>query len=240
MQLNVDEIVYNESFRTLDSKRVDYYKKEFEQGREVPPILVDENLVLMDGIHRLTAARLLKHKTISAQRHIQTPLDLHSRSAITDAISAATKQAVARIPFIDRRNASDIRCQLTNKKNQIRLQEEDQVKAEQTIVKLTGKIAALQTLLKRYRKLVEKQPHYAGLVDETSLKIRTFEADLEFWKKDLDRVTRIVDSLKKLLKGFLAQTPGKGFPSNGEMLAADDELKKEEREAANELNAASF
>jgi hypothetical protein len=240
MQLNVDEIVYNESFRTLDSKRVDYYKKEFEQGREVPPILVDENRVLMDGIHRLTAARLLKHKTISAERHIQTPLDLHSRSAITDAISAATKQAVARIPFIDRRNASDIRCQLASKKNQIRLQEEDQTKAEQIIVKLTGQLVSLRKLDKKYRALVGKAPHYSGLAEETSLKIRRLEADLEFWKTDLARVSRIVASHKKLLAEFLSQSPGKGFPTNGELLQQQDELRKLEAEAVSELRAASF
>lgn len=240
MKLNVDEIVFQESFRTLDSKRVDFYKKEFSAGREVPPILVDENLVLMDGIHRLTAARLLGLKTIAVERHVQSPMDLHNRVKIADAITAATKEAVARVPFIDRRQASEIRCQLLNKQNQIKANEEEQNKTEQIIVSLTGKIAVLQPLLKKYRAGLAKQPHYAGLVDETSLKITNLERDLVFWKKDLGRVTRIVESQKKLLKEFLSQTPGKGYPTNGELLQQQDELRKLEREAASELRAASF
>ncbi len=159
---------------------------------------------------------------------------------IVDAISAATKQAAACVPFIDRRVASSIRVQVSNKKAQIAAQEGDQQKAEQTIVKLTGKIAACRPLLKKYQQALAKQPHFSGLVDETAKKIATFESDLAFWKKDLDRVKRIVDSQKKLLKEFLAASPGKNYPTNGEMLVADDELKQLEREAAAELNAASF
>ena len=238
MNLSVDEVIYEQ--RPVNSDRVAFYKKEFEQGRDVPPILVDDSRRLVDGIHRLTAARLLKHKTISAERHIATPLDLYSRAAITDAISAATKEAVSRIPFIDRRQASAIRCELASRKNQIRLQEEDQTKAEQIIVKLTGQLASLRKLEKKYRGLVGKSPHYSGLVDETSMKIRRLDSDLEFWEKDLDRVLRIIASHKKLLDEFLAQTPRKGFPTNAEMLVADDELKKLENEAASELAAASF
>lgn len=233
MNLNVDEI-QDSGVRPLNSDRVAHWKKDFEQGREVPAILVDENLVVVDGRHRLTAARLLKHKTIAAERHIATPLDLHNRSAIADAIGAATKEAVSRIPFVDRRNASEIRCQLACKKNQIRLQEEDKSKAEAIITKLTGQLVSLKALEKKYKKSLDKQPHFAGLVDETSLKIRRIEADLEFWKKDLDRITRILKSHKKLLTEFLSQTPGKNFPTNGEMLVADDDLKKAESEARGE------
>jgi hypothetical protein len=234
MNLNVDEILQDSGLRPLNSDRVAHWKKEFEQGREVPAILVDENLVVVDGNHRLTAARLLKHKTIAAERHIATPFDLNGRQKIADAISAATKEAVARVPFIDRRNAIEIRSQLACKKNQLRLQEEDATKAEQYIVKVTGQIAALQTLLKKYRKLLDKSPHYAGLVDETSLKIGRLEHDLAFAKKDLDRIEGITTSLKKLIKEFLSLTPAKGYPTNGEMLVADDDLKEAEREARGE------
>jgi len=239
MKLNVDEIVYDQT-RTVNSDRVAHYKKEFEQGREVSPILVDDTNQLVDGIHRLTAARLLKHKTIAAERHVATPLDLYNRSAITDAISRATTEAMARVPFVDRRQASEIRNQLRVKQAQIEGNEAEQTKTEQIIVSLTGKVAALRPLLKKYQAGLAKQPHYAGLVDETSLKMSNLERDLVFWKKDLERVTRIVVSQKKLLKEFLAQTPGKGFPTNGELLEQQDELRKLEREAANELRAASF
>ncbi len=234
MQLNVDEILQDSGIRPLNSDRVAHWKKEFEQGRDVPAILVDGNLVVVDGNHRLTAARLLKHTTIAAERHIATPLDTNGRQKIADAISAATKEAVSRIPFIDRRNASEIRFQLACKKNQIRLQEEDQTKAEQYIVKVTGQIAALQTLLKKYRKLLDKSPHYAGLIDENSLKVGRLEHDLAFAKRDLERIQRILKSHKKLLAEFLSQTPAKGFPTNGEMLVEDDDLKKAESEARGE------
>jgi hypothetical protein len=241
MNLNVDEIVYQESsVRPLNSDRVAYYKKEFEQGRDVPPILVDNNLMLVDGAHRLTAARLLGHDTISAQLHIQTPLDLHNRAGIADAISRATTNALSRQPFVDRREASSIRVQVSNKKSQIAAQEGEQQKAEQYIVKLTGQLVSLRALDKKYRKLLDKSPHYAGLADETSLKIRRLEGDLEFAKKDLARIERIVASHKKLLAEFLSQTPGKGFPTNAELLEQQNEIKKLEAEAANELRAASF
>jgi hypothetical protein len=241
MKLNVDEVVFEQHpLRPVNSARVDFYKKELEHGREVAPILVDENNMLVDGVHRLVAHQLLGQKTIAAERHIPTPLDLPHNKAIADTISALAKASLANVKFVDRRVASSVHCELANKKNQLRLQEEDQTKDEQTIVKITGKLVSLRALNKKYRSLLDKSPHYAGLVDETSLKISGLESDLAFWKKDLDRVTRIVDSLKKLLKEFLAQTPGKGFPTNGEMLVADDELKKLEREAANEMNAASF
>ena len=95
-------------------------------------------------------------------------------------------------------------------------------------------------MLKKYRKLLDKSPHYAGLIDETSLKVGRLEHDLAFAKKDLERIQRILKSHKKLLSEFLSQTPGKGFPTNGEMLVADDELKKLEREAQDELRVASF
>jgi hypothetical protein len=142
---------------------------------------------------------------------------------------------VARVPFIDRRNAIDIRSQLACKKNQITPARGGcRRKAEQYIVKVTGQIAALQTLLKKYRKLLDKSPHYAGLVDETSLKIGRLEHDLAFAKKDLDRIEGITTSLKKLIKEFLSLTPAKGYPTNGEMLVADDDLKEAEREARGE------
>lgn len=227
--------------RPLDDAQIAFYRGEFEAGRAVAPIVVDGNLNLQDGTHRLAAAKQLGHKTIRGEFfHVASHMDLPNNQKIADAISAATKEAVARVPFIDRRQASQIRCELGTRKAQIAGQEEDQVKAEQTIVKLTGKIAALRPLLKKYQQAMPKQPHYSGLVDETAKKIATLESDLAFWKKDLDRVTRILASHKKLMAEFLSQTPGKGFPTNGEMLVADDELKKLEREAANELNAASF
>ena len=230
----IEDVLLQEGLRPVDSKRVEFYKQQYTERREVPPVEIDANNVLVDGHHRYTAQRLLGRTGIEVVLHIATPFDAPGSQAIAAAISAATKEAVARVPFIDRRNAIDIRCQLANKKNQIRLQEEDQSKAEQYIVKVTGQIASLQTLLKKYRKLLDKSPHYAGLIDETSLKVGRLEHDLAFAKKDLDRIERILKSHKKLLSEFLSQTPAKGYPTNGEMLVADDELKEAEREARGE------
>lgn len=230
----IEDVLLQEGVRPVDSKRVEHYKKEYSEGREVPPVLVDANGSLVDGRHRYIAQRLLGRATIETVLHIPTPHDFQASQELEKAINKATLEAVGRVPFVDRRNAIDIRCQLANKKNQIRLQEEDQTKAEQYIVKVTGQIASLQTLLKKYRKLLDKSPHYAGLIDETSLKVGRLEHDLAFAKKDLDRIQRILKSHKKLLSEFLSQTPGKGFPTNGEMLVADDELKEAEREARGE------
>ena len=230
----IEDVLLQEGLRPVDSKRVEFFKQQYTERREVPPVEIDANNVLVDGHHRYTAQRLLGRTGIEVVLHIATPFDAPGSQAIAAAISAATKEAVARVPFIDRRNAIEIRSQLACKKNQLRLQEEDATKAEQYIVKVTGQIAALQTLLKKYRKLLDKSPHYAGLVDETSLKIGRLEHDLAFAKKDLDRIDGITTSLKKLIKEFLSLTPAKGYPTNGEMLVADDDLKEAEREARGE------
>jgi hypothetical protein len=171
----------------------------------------------------------------------ENPADSPGSQEIQKAISAATKEAVSRVPFIDRREASTVRCQFLQKQAQVELQKKDKTAAEQTVVKMTGQIAALDALLRKYRKLLDKQPTiYSPLVDETNLKINKIRHNLEFETKDLDRITRILDSHEKLLQEWLVQTPGKGYPTNLELLKQQDELKKLEADAANELRAASF
>ena len=183
---------------------------------------------------------LLAHQRLAAgqetgnehHNHITTPFDLPGRKEVADAISRATKEAVARVPFVDRRNASSLRCEFENFKGRLHGQEADRVKAEQAIVKFTGRLVDLRKLLKKYQELAAKSPQYSQRVDETASKITTVESELAFHKKDLERVSRIIDSIKKLMKQFLADTPGKGYPTTAEMLRDQDELRKLEAEAA--------
>ncbi len=62
--------------RPLDEAQIAFYRGEFEAGRAVAPIVIDGNFNLIDGTHRLAAAKQLGRKTIIGEFfHVASPLD---------------------------------------------------------------------------------------------------------------------------------------------------------------------
>jgi hypothetical protein len=230
MHMQVSEIIYRESpANPINPARVEFYKGEFRAKRDVEPILVDENQVLVGGVHRLSAAKALGHKTIAVESHVQTPLDLHGRKGIADAISQATESVKPK--FVDRRDPVGLRNELANFQVRHDLQEKDRQYCAASVVEVTGKLVAQQKLLAKYEKLVVKQPHYQSGIEDLKLRIRKLQRDLDFAKDREARLTKIVDSIKKQIVGFLAHQP-EGFPSNAQLLKEAAEVKNMERELA--------
>jgi hypothetical protein len=232
-QFQVSEIKYQENtWNPLNAERVAFYKTEFAAKRDVAPISVDEEMNLVDGRHRLAAVKELGHKTIAGDLHIMTPLDLPGRKAVADAIDASSRERAKQIKIVDRRDPASVRTELGNLQRRGAAQESDLSGAQQYVVQLTGRLVSLRKLKKQYEKVTEAQPRNRSLIEEVDGKISAVEQNLTVAKKNQDRLTRIVASIAEQVTGFLAQSPGKGFPSNEKLLADHTEVKKLERELA--------
>ncbi|MGA8761818.1 MAG: hypothetical protein WB562_02925 [Candidatus Sulfotelmatobacter sp.] len=231
-EFRISEIKYGQTLTPVNEEQVAFYKREFAAGRAVAPILVDANMALLEGRHRLEAAKSLNLKTISGDFHIATPLDLPGRKEIAAAISAATAGLARNIKIVDRRDPASIRTELENFQHRRGLLEKDRAYCAASVVEVTGKLVALRALKKKYATLAETAPHYGRAVDEAAGKIAKLEPDLAFAKDRESRLQKIVDSIDKQIENFLAHTPGKGFPTNAGLLQEANEIKKMERELA--------
>ena len=89
----------------INPERVKFWKSEFAAKRDVPPIEVDTEMNLVDGRHRLTAAEELGHKTIAVVLHVASLMDLPRNKEMSAAIGAASREAISRVKFVDRREA---------------------------------------------------------------------------------------------------------------------------------------
>jgi hypothetical protein len=152
------------------------------------------------------------------------------REEITTAISAATESVKPNV--VDRRDPVSLRNELANMQVRHDLQEKDRQYCAASVVEVTGKLVAQQKLLEKYQKLVVKQPHYERGIEDLKLTIRKLGRDLDFAKDRESRLTKIVDSIKKQIKEFLEHTPGKGFPSNAQMLKDHESVQQMEKELA--------
>lgn len=232
-QHQINEIKYQENtWNPLNAERVAFYKAEFAAKRDVAPIEVDAEMNLVEGRHRLEAAKALGHKTIAAVLHIASPMDLPGRQAIADAINRDAKERTKNVKVVDRREAPTVRAELENLQRRGAAQEAERAAAAQSVVTLTGRLVQLRKLKKQYEKVTETQPRNRSLIEEADTKITAGEQNLALAKKNEERLTKIVASINTQIEDFLKASPGKGFPTNAAFLKESAELQKMERELA--------
>jgi chromosome segregation ATPase len=216
----------------LDEKTVQRYVDDFDAGREVPPVSIDTERNVVDGCHRLAAAKRLGRKTIEVVPHIMTPLDLPGRKAIADGINRDAQQRTKNVKVVDRREAPTLRAELANLQHRGAAQETERAAAAQYVVTLTGRLVQLRKLKKQYEKVTETQPRNRALIEEVDTKITAGEQNLAQAKKNEERLTKIVASINTQIEEFQKASPGKNFPTNAEFLKEAADLQKMERELA--------